>query len=203
MKQSLDNELGNSAAQEFRSYKNFIKKSEAEEFAQFLKAHDIPTLVESTKALIDSAIIGKDQIPRVVVKIQAQDFQKANDLIAESLKNLDYNSLKDHYLNQLKDEELRAILLKPDEWSVESVEIAKILLKARGIEISEQEIQQIEAERIAKFQEGKAASPLWLALYGLAMTVYLSYYSCCRSEYVLVLCLWKNHSTQWTKVLCL
>lgn len=169
MEQPLDNELRNEDAQEFRSFKNFIKKEDAQEFAQFLKDNNIPALVESTKVLLDSAIVGNDNIPRTVVKVQAQNFPKVNQLIAQSLGELNYEMIKNHHLNQLDDEELQDILLKPDEWTVESVQIAKVLLKERGIDVSDQEVQQMEIERLAEFKEGKAAKPIWIVVYATCM----------------------------------
>ena len=137
---------------DFVFYKNFHQIENAEEYVSILEKNDIPYLLESSEALLDSSIIGTGLIPKAVIKILPSDFKKVNGILKQLLDNYDYTN---HYLNELSDEELIEILEKPEEWTVEDQIIAKQILRGRGKEISEEELQEKKKKRLSALREGQ------------------------------------------------
>jgi hypothetical protein len=156
---------------QFKFYKDFQNLEEAKAFIDLLKANNIDYLASKPEVIIDEAIVGTRLMPKVVVKIRPYDFLTVNKLIETEIGNLEYTDLQDHYLNQLADAELHEILTRPDEWSVEDVNIAKILLRGRGVDISDEEVQRLREERLQEIRAGKTGNKAVMALYFLGIII--------------------------------
>jgi hypothetical protein len=155
----------------FQTYRSFHSIEEAKIFAALLVEHDIPYLAETSDTLIDKAIVGTGLIPKVVIKIAARDFKKVNVLLDEQLAQMNEADIAGHYLNQLEDKELAEIFRKPDEWSVEDVRVAQVILKQRDIYFTDEEIQSLREERLSVVREGKKGSIAWMAFYFIAIVL--------------------------------
>lgn len=59
----------------------------------------------------------------------------------------------DYYLLSFTNDELHDVLVKEDEWSEHDVEIARALLKKKGIKIDEKALNQQIADRMAEFRK--------------------------------------------------
>lgn len=159
-------ELGASG---FQTYRSFHSTEEAKIFAELLVEHEIPYSAETSDTLIDKAIVGTGLIPKVVIKIAAKDFKKVNALLDEQLSAMNEAEIEGHYLNQLEDKELAEILRRPDEWSVEDVRVAQVILKQRDIHFTDEEIKSLRKERLAVIREGKKGSIGWMVFYFIAI----------------------------------
>lgn len=151
--------------QDFKVFRNYYSLAEATPLVDLLKSNEIPHQVESGKVdLITSAITGSGIHPDISIKLFPQDFRQVNELIKQQILDTNHD-YKDHHFNQLTDDELKEILVKPEEWIEEDTMIAKILLDKRGIHITHVEIAQLRKERFAILRAGKKENPLLLLLY--------------------------------------
>lgn len=155
---------------DFQFYKSFHQIENAEEYLLLLKENEIPYRVASSEALLDEAIVGTGLMPKVVLKVLPQDFQKIAYLVEEELNRPDLD-LSGHYLSQLSDDELLQIFDVPDEWTVEDGVIAQRLLEQRGKPISRESIVQKRKERFEKIRKGKHVEPSVIALYFVGVVI--------------------------------
>lgn len=169
MKEPLDRQMTNFSPQAFRFYRDFMNIQEARSITDMLDENKIPFRLETSDTVIDKAIVGNGLLPKVVLKLLPEDFKRVNQFISEQYKDLTYQEVKDHYLNELDNEELEEIFEKQDEWTIENVQIAKIILAHRGLEIEETEIKEQRAERLANIRAGKTGSKFWMTVYFLAL----------------------------------
>lgn len=156
---------------QFKFYKDFQSEEEAKAFVQLLREHHIPFLASKPEVIIDEAIVGTRLFPKVVIKIKPEDFMTVNQLIGAEIAALDYADLQEHYLNMLENNELEAVLQKPDEWSVEDVNVASVLLRGRGVPISDKEVLRLRAERLQEIRAGKKGNPAMMTLYFLGIAI--------------------------------
>ncbi len=154
--------------EDFQFYKSFHQQENAQEYLSLLKENNIPYLVASAQVLLDETIVGTGLMPKIVLKVLPQDFQKIAYLIEEALSHSNLN-LNEHYLNQLNDEELMNIFNYPDEWTVEDSIIAQRLLEQRGKEVSREEIRLLQKKRLEEIRKGKSVHPFVMILYFLGV----------------------------------
>lgn len=137
----------------FEFYRDYHNIEEAKAFIDLLDANGIEHSLETSDTVIDTAIIGHGFIPKAILKIKNEDFQKVNALLTAQInEEEDYS---EHYLSQLNDDELKEIFSKPEEWTVEDTAIARLILKKRGIEVSNEEISNLREEKLAITRKGK------------------------------------------------
>jgi len=176
MNNILDDHLFDpSRKEEYQSFREFLNLEEAQAFAAVLKANDIYYLMEGTRTLLDKSIVGQGMIPKAVIKLLPEDFRQVNELIKKELSNLTFESIADHHLNSLSTEELNEIFKAPQDWSVEDASIAQLILKHRGHPISDEEIQQLRAERNEEIRAGKAGHKAWVFGYALSIVLGIFY----------------------------
>ena len=170
MNEILDDDFrGKITNNSFKFYRDFHNVEEAKSFIKILEDNEILFSADTSEAIIDETIVGTGLLPKAIIKLLPVDFQKVNALIDRHLKDMSFDNFKDHHLNQLDDDELIEILEKPDEWSIENSSISKIILKERGIEMSEEKILNLRQSRLANIRKGKKASRTSLFLYFLAV----------------------------------
>jgi len=140
----------------FEFYRNFELESEMEKVKNLFDQHSIEFEATSVETIIDEVFVGKGMIPKFTIKLKTQDFKRASEILKKQAENeMDLYGGFEH-LNELTDEELTEIVLKPYEWSIESEIAAKKILKARGVEISEQEIKDHKFNFQREFFKGKS-----------------------------------------------
>lgn len=168
MNKILDSDMlerSNLKKKDFKFYKSFHNVEEAREFAKILDDKEILYLAESTETILDESIVGTGMLPKVVIKLLPKDFKKVNAFIAYEIGELDFTDIQDHYLNHLDDEELLEIFEKPDEWSVEDANVAKIITRHRGIEPSKEKIKALRTQRLQEIRQGKSENKIIMLLY--------------------------------------
>src|SRR5690606_28514397 len=102
---------------------------------------------------VDSSFGGGGFTNEYVVKIGKNDFEKANQvLIEQSISELDSID-KDYYLFSFTDTELRDIVAHSDEWNKFDFLLAQKLLKERGNEIDQHELETIKQQRIDELSQ--------------------------------------------------
>ena len=157
---------------DFILYQKFTDIESAEEFANELNKNGIEYHLEDNNHSYVK-VYGYNPIDiSFGVNIKAQDFAKA-DLILEKyydeqIENID----KSYYLFEFTDEELKNIISNPYEWGRLDYQLAKHLLKERGLEISDAEIKAIKTEKINELSKNEKESHLRIITgYILAFTI--------------------------------
>ncbi len=137
---------------EFLTYQKFVKKERAEELIALLAKHEIKAVFEdNTPSLGDS--FGTSYEADFAVKLHAEDFEKANQILLEdSVGDLDAID-RDYYLFSFSDEELRDIVAHRDEWNPFDFLLAQKLLKERGHEINQDQLNELRQQRIAELSK--------------------------------------------------
>lgn len=156
MEEQIIDDYDNKAS-DFEFFRDFFVLDQAEFVVSLLKSANIPYKLEKSQTVIDEAIVGNTLSPKFVLRLPPTFFEKANNLIKANLQ-FDDNYLDEHYLNQLNEQELLEILEKPDEWSIEDGLIAQKILAKRGREVSDDEVQQMQAKRRIFLRAGKTES---------------------------------------------
>lgn len=163
--------FGNFSESEFEFYKSFHSVEKAKDFVALLQSHNLPYKADTARALIDETIVGTGLMPKVVIKLLPNDFKTVNELIKKEIVEADYREFGDHYLNQLDDEELLAIFEKQDEWSVEDIHVAQIILRNRGIKMDDVDVKILREVRLKKIRQGKEGSKVWMAVYFIGILI--------------------------------
>ncbi|MEM1216253.1 MAG: hypothetical protein AAGJ82_11240 [Bacteroidota bacterium] len=166
----LDQEIGGHK-RDMAFYRDFIRQEDAVAFAQFLDEAGIAYSLEIPETLIDKVIVGEGFVPKAILKIAPDDFERVNALLAEQVTQLSEAEIEAHPLNDLNDKELIAILTSQEEWTVEDVTVAQRLLILRGIPVDDAGVQKLRKERLASLRQGKAGNRWLMLLYALGIIV--------------------------------
>jgi hypothetical protein len=138
---------------EFVSYKKFATLDEMKEFVELLQANNISYELEDDVQLLDANFANPKHHRDYRIKLQAEDFERVNELRNNAaLSELDLVD-SDYYLFDFTDEELIDLIAKQDEWSPFDFQLAQKLLKDRGREISSQKMAELKEERIQELAE--------------------------------------------------
>ncbi|MEO1261526.1 MAG: hypothetical protein AAFZ15_22165 [Bacteroidota bacterium] len=148
----------------FEFYRDFHSMEHAKAFAKMLDDHRIPYKLENSRTLLDAAIVGHGLVPTALIKIRSLDFKRVNDLLREKVLN-DPDYIEGHYLHDLDDKELIAIVRKPTDWNVEDVTVARTILNQRGIPIPKEHIEDFTKKINAELHKGRKAHLGWLFIY--------------------------------------
>ena len=154
--------------EDFEHYRSFYNTTQAQPYVELLQTNNIPFLLEGSENILDKAIVGTTLRPNIILKLQPKHFITANQLIESLMISEEGFDVDEHYLNQLDDAELQEIFEKLDEWSIEDVQVARLILKNRGISIEEEEIQALRSKRLDELRQGKKGNRLQMLLYGLS-----------------------------------
>jgi len=142
--------------QELIAYETFSSAEAASGVAEKLEREGITTKVVKNVRTLGTVFVGSDFSDGYTLQIPGEDFNKANQLLYDNT-HININELvPNHPLLAMSNGELKDIVKKPDEWGAENYNIAKALLKNRGINIPDKPIAQIQEERIGALSEKKS-----------------------------------------------
>lgn len=141
-------------------FRSFSTEEEAITFSKKLTEHGILCEVIKNVLMIDKSIIGNSSDFEFHVKIKSTDFEKANKVLDE-IYSTEVNAIdKDYFLYQFTIAELKDVVAKADEWGNLNVQLALKILKDKGIEIHEVEIQKLKEHRLVELSKNENSSPL-------------------------------------------
>ena len=147
----------------FITFQKFTSKEAASDLIQLLQDNNIEYEIVDNSFSVDLTF-GGDRQSEKEIKLQQSDFLKVNQLLdknaEDNIKNID----RDHYLFEFNNEELTEIIQKPDEWSKEDYLIAKNILKTKGINLSEDKLEELKQERINELSKPESGDTLWTIL---------------------------------------
>lgn len=161
----------------FLNYRQFSEKERADALAEILKENNIAFEIVSDRQSLDSLYGDKLFKNEYFVKIQKEDFERADVLLLNLAKGLLIDVEKDHYLFQFTNEELHEITDKPDEWSEFDFLLAMKILSDRGIPVNHAKIiesKQDRVETLSKKAEWDRVNGKW-AVVSIVITLLASW----------------------------
>jgi hypothetical protein len=146
----------------FVKYRSFNDKALATELYRALCEAGIPVAWEDTEGVFDVTFANNEILHLYYVKIKQEDFKKADELLMSSVMESDQQPIGDYYLFSFSNDELTDVLKSPDEWNAFDLYWARKILKSKGIEISEEELEQVKTKRIEELKSPWMLDKLWL-----------------------------------------
>ncbi len=152
-----------STQQPFIDYRSYQDNETARELLlNILDQNNIPYEVEITHSELNVYTGKASWIPPVVVKIQADNFEKVNALIETDTALVTIPER--HFLISFSNEELTDVLQKQDEWGTDNYNIARKLLEQRGKPVPQAALDKYKTERMEALAKPTTVEPVWLSL---------------------------------------
>ncbi|ANE51704.1 hypothetical protein [Flavisolibacter tropicus] len=133
--------------QEFLTFKTFPDNETALDFAEVLKQQNINYFIEEDILVFDPSYANNPLNKDYAIKIMSGDFIRATkayeDYFFTHLDQVD----SDYYLFSFSVEELKDIIVKPDEWGSFDYQLAQKILKDKGLEVSEEQKLAYKTQR--------------------------------------------------------
>jgi hypothetical protein len=167
---------------QFITFQKFNLKEDAVELANFLKESKIEYRIEDISSGLDGNFGGSELTKDYLIKLQKEDFEKADVLLLQLSSNLVETIGSDHYLHDFTDEELKEIIVKKDEWSHLDYLLAQKILKERGHEIAPEEIERHRKQRLEDLAKPEERQTTWIiigyimAFLGGFMGIFIGWY---------------------------
>jgi hypothetical protein len=120
----------------FLTYKKFQDLNQAQDVMDVLEKNNIDFEIADNSGNVSEFFIGQDMENNVHLKIHPANFELANELLNQHAATLLDNIDKEYYLFSFNHDELLEIIQEPDAWSEFDVQLAKKILKEKGVEIS-------------------------------------------------------------------
>jgi hypothetical protein len=131
----------------FLTFQKFNDEGVARELMAKLTEHDITFITEDSKGIFDPTFAANPLTREIRIKLQSKDFDVAQKILAAHYKEQLDDVDDDYYLYSFSDDELRQIILKPDEWGDFDYQLALKLLQQRGKEIVPEEAERLRKQR--------------------------------------------------------
>jgi hypothetical protein len=152
-------------ANDFILFQKFTDIETAEEFTTELQENGIAYKIVDQRDNTNVKVVGYNPIEvAIAVNIRQEDFPKADQILEEyyngQLKHID----RSYYLFESTDEELKEIIANPFDWGRLDYQLAKSILKERGTDVSEAEIQTIKDNKLTELSQKKKAGNFKIAI---------------------------------------
>lgn len=133
-------------------FRKSINKFVIEEIASVLDSHSIGyEIIDNEKDFDPSFVTNPGKIEYQLL-IDKDDFEAANKAVSEYFAH-EAVIPEDYYLSEYSNEELKEVLFKKDEWNEFDYEAAKKILKSRGENITEQELDSFDKQRLESLKD--------------------------------------------------
>lgn len=140
---------------EFLTIKNFGHEAPFLELVELLQAHDIPYQTEIYRERLNP-ISMITLSPEFIVKVSPDRFIQVDQILLETAADDVHLADTDHYLFDFKDEELFDILASPDEWSAFDYQLARRILRERGLEVDHKLLDLLQKSRLQELAAPKS-----------------------------------------------
>ncbi|HPE55270.1 MAG TPA: hypothetical protein P5514_04820 [Bacteroidales bacterium] len=143
-------------------YRKFPSVEDSDYLTQLLIKNNIPFKLIDYSNQPDITFTGQNLDYKVELKADLSDFPKIDKLLEEQSK-LSFNNIdKDHYFFEYSNEELTDVILAPEEWHNYDYQVAKLILKDRGIEISDKFIETIKFKKLKESGTNESYPVMWI-----------------------------------------
>jgi hypothetical protein len=150
---------------EFVTYRKYSEKEPATALMDLFRERGIACELEEDSTALGAVFTGNNTAASFFrVKIQAQDFRHA-DMLLQTQASHDLSQVDpDHYLFAFTNEELLALLAVPDEWSEFDYQLASIILKDRGHEVSPETVDKLRQDRLRELARPDTKNRVWIVI---------------------------------------
>lgn len=128
-------------------FRKSINKLVIEEVASVLDGHSIRYEIITNEKDFDPSFVTNPGKIEYQILISKDDFEVANKAVSEYYAH-EVIIPEGYYLLDYSDEELKEILFKKDEWNEFDYEAAKKILKSRGENFTDQELDSLNEKRL-------------------------------------------------------
>lgn len=152
--------------------KNCTDIEEARHLEKLLADNNIKTTLTKTtpNGVIDLSFNDDHLHVSILVKVEPENLTLAKKLMEEqAAQNIElYNT--DHYLFDFSTEELKDIILKKDEWSIEDYLLSIKILADRGINLTDDKINELREQRLNELKKPEKAN-FWGLIFGFITAI--------------------------------
>ncbi len=146
------------------TYQRFSDPAAATELADRLRSGGIAAVIKGNNGSAGSPFVQSEMMQQFHVCIKQNDFVAADALLMKDAENELDGIAEDHYLYSFTEEELMAILERPDEWSALDRRLAQKILKERGAKVSGTEIAEMRTHRAEELSRPEDAKTIWIII---------------------------------------
>lgn len=147
----------------FLTFQQFNDPALAEELVDLLAENHIAYETEEEQVVVNPLTAINNELTMVYrVRINAGDFSRVTQLLKERDDQYINNVAKDYYLFDFTNDELTEILEKEDEWSSFDYELAKKILRDRGIAVDDRKLAVMKAARLEELRMPERSNTVWL-----------------------------------------
>jgi len=149
---------------DFVTYRKFIEKEPATALMDLLREHGIACELEEDKKALGTVFTGEDTASFFRVRLQAQDFGRADVLLKTQASQDIVEVDSDHYLFSFTDQELQALLAAPDEWNELDYQLAQRILNDRGHALSPEMLERFRQDRLQELAKPDTKNRVWIVI---------------------------------------
>lgn len=166
---------------DFLTFRSYETEDEATTAQTLLNRNNIPNVLSEERALLDSTMIGQQFDAPYRVKVPAEHFSKAEQVLRTSVDISGIDVEPDYYLLSFSTEELKEVIEKKDEWGAYDYALALKLLKEKGITFTATDLEQLHKKRIEVLAAPENGVSIWMligylsALLGGAMGIFIGF----------------------------
>lgn len=147
------------------TFKIFSDYEHAREIFGVLTSNGLKTELEDNSEQFNPSFTSTLFSKQYRIKLLPSDFELATNVCRTYFRNEVAEMNEDYYLYDFSDEELRELLIKPDEWSLFDYFLAEHILKNRGTEVETAAIQEEKNAHLQKLAEPEKR-PVLLLIFG-------------------------------------
>lgn len=148
---------------ELASFRTYTTLAEAEAVQEILKHQKIDSIIIDNSPAAGAAI-GGQQPKEYEVKLKPEDFGDANALLEKQAKEEMGELPEGYYLNDFTNDELIDVLAHRYEWSEFDYLHARRLLSDRGVQVNEQQLQEITVNRLHELAKPEKDQGVWIII---------------------------------------
>lgn len=150
--------------EEFITFQKFNNQNSASELGDFFKEKKLEYVLEDNSLSFDPTFANNGFGKEFCIKLKQSDFEKGNALLIEKAEKEIVEIDKDYYLLSFTDKELFELIAASDEWSPFDVSLAERLLKERGKEVTQEDIEKIKTNRIVELSKPEESQRIYIII---------------------------------------
>jgi hypothetical protein len=148
----------------YETFQKLHSLEQANDIGDILKKSGIEFYIVRDQPFFDISFAFNKTDPDVNLVIRQTDFLKAREILQEYYESQLGSVDKDYYLFQFSDKELTEIIQKPDEWGSFDYELARKILRDKGLEIPREVESSIMEKRLKELSAPESISRAWIIL---------------------------------------
>jgi len=146
----------------FNSFRTFPSLIQAKELETLLNKNNIKTILADNIAPVDVTFSGSTLLNKYEIKINSQDFEKAEIILDKDAEKILDDITPDYYLLSFTNEELYDVLLKSDEWNAFDFKLAQKILTNRGKTIDPDMLASLKKQRLQTLAKPEENQKPWI-----------------------------------------